>query len=267
MDQPLFGANITSWTHKELQWSRNFCRPNLILLFLLPFGAPKIAQHLQLFKSPSPRNSHHRIIDTFNKTISIKKDQTTISRWIPTVFPTNIKKKTSFSEEKITTSISWHLKAAQQKSAQVGTVNPILPVVAELVLRGCEVRYYLSKAIDRDRPVADPGVFEAPETMGQCDNGYNGYKWSNRNGGFSLGFLFLHWLDAFLKFWKKQMPSKDEVLIIKFPHVLLWMVVWPMFGHTQRSKSRFLLPGPKIYIYIPTRVANHGSEILELNDF
>eukprot|EP00435_Cladocopium_sp_Y103_P023831 s562_g5.t2 len=27
----------------------------------------------------------------------------------------------------------------------VGTVNPILPVVAELVQRGCEVRYYLSK--------------------------------------------------------------------------------------------------------------------------
>ena len=53
-------------------------------------------------------------------------------------------------------------------------MNPILPVVAELVLRGCEVRYYLSKAIDRDRPVADPGVFEALETMGQCDKGYNG---------------------------------------------------------------------------------------------
>jgi hypothetical protein len=48
-------------------------------------------------------------------------------------------------------------------------------VVAELVQRGCEVRYYLSKAI-WDRPVADPGVFEALETMGQCDNGYNGYK-------------------------------------------------------------------------------------------
>ena len=49
-----------------------FPRPNLILLFCsLPFGAPNIAQHLQLSKSPSPRNSHHRIIDTFNKTISI----------------------------------------------------------------------------------------------------------------------------------------------------------------------------------------------------
>ena len=28
---------------------------------------------------------------------------------------------------------------------QVGTVNPILPVVAELVQRKCDVRYYLSK--------------------------------------------------------------------------------------------------------------------------
>ena len=57
----------------------------------------------------------------------------------------------------------------------MGTVNPILPVVAELVQRGCEVRYYLSKAIwdDRWRIL---GFFEALETMGQCDNGYNGYK-------------------------------------------------------------------------------------------
>ena len=28
---------------------------------------------------------------------------------------------------------------------QVGTVNPILPVVAELVQRKCDVRYYLAK--------------------------------------------------------------------------------------------------------------------------
>ena len=54
-------------------------------------------------------------------------------------------------------------------------MNPILPVVAELVQRGCEVRYYLSKAI-WDDPWRILGFFEALETMGQCDNGYNGYN-------------------------------------------------------------------------------------------
>ena len=28
---------------------------------------------------------------------------------------------------------------------QVGTVNPVLPVIAELAKRGCDVRYYLTK--------------------------------------------------------------------------------------------------------------------------
>ena len=28
---------------------------------------------------------------------------------------------------------------------EVGTVNPILPVISELVKRGCDVRYYLMK--------------------------------------------------------------------------------------------------------------------------
>ena len=32
-----------------------------------------------------------------------------------------------------------------KSQAQVGTVNPILPVIAEFAKRGCDVRYYLTK--------------------------------------------------------------------------------------------------------------------------
>ena len=39
-------------------------------------------------------------------------------------------------------------------STEVGTVNPVLPVVKELVSRGCEVRYYFNK--ERDPSERDP---------------------------------------------------------------------------------------------------------------
>lgn len=262
LEQPFFGANITSWTNKELQWGRNFSRPNLILLFCsLPFGAPNIAQHLQLSKSPSPRNSHHRIIDTFNKTISIHQKRSNHHLQLNSNCDQQIK-YVSFQRK----NLHLHQLTSQNSATKAPRWARWIPSSQwwlnwSNAAARCVTTSARRSGIDRWRILG----FLRP--LKPWDNATMATMATSEATEMVI-FIGSFFCTGWMRLWNFEEKNKCH------PKMRCWSSSSPMFYYewwyglcldTPRDQNlRFLLPGPKIYI--PTRVANHGSEILELND-